>query len=243
MGPSAGAASYVINEVPTGAVDGVNTVFTTAQPFLAGSTEVRRDGQHMAPTGDYVETDSTTITFVTAPVVGSALLVSYLLSVPAAGNADTLDGYHAGNEPGKIPVLDGAGKLSATLLPEPFSLTMLRNYSSSGEIAVAAPAWTDFLSTSFNTEAISGYVMITVRGYIQATAAGYLKTRLLVDGVVYPLGTCYASGENGLAGASPIFIGGLTTGTHSLVLQVLGPGTVLCRQSAGERVDIQVMRM
>jgi hypothetical protein len=114
---STGSTSFIINETPSGTIDSSNTAFDTASNFVAGSILVYLDGQLQKPGAsyDYVETDSNTITFNTAPVSGSVLLVSYQSAVSASGNADTLDGYHANTTPtaSNVPVLD-----SNTLLPE-----------------------------------------------------------------------------------------------------------------------------
>lgn len=91
-----GLNSLIINETPSGTVNGSNAAFDTASTYIAGSIQVYRDGQLMKGGGaDYTETDSNTITFVTAPVTGSVLLVTYQHVVSTTGNADTLDGYHA----------------------------------------------------------------------------------------------------------------------------------------------------
>jgi hypothetical protein len=95
FGASAGSTSFVTNETPTGLVNGSNTAFDTANSYVTGSIMVYRDGQLMTGGGaDYTETDSNTITFVTAPVTGSVIKVSYQQAVSTSGNADTLDGEH-----------------------------------------------------------------------------------------------------------------------------------------------------
>lgn len=94
-----GSASFVINETPSGTVNGSNTIFTTLFPYTANTLQVFRDGQLMLPGAgnDYVETTpgSGIFTFVTAPVSGSQIQVHYQRSLSVAGNADLLDGYHA----------------------------------------------------------------------------------------------------------------------------------------------------
>lgn len=90
-----GSSSFIYNEVPSGAVNGTNTAFDTANNYVSGSIQVYKDGQLMKGGGaDYTETDANTITFTTAPVTGSVLLVTYQKTVSTAGNADTLDGEH-----------------------------------------------------------------------------------------------------------------------------------------------------
>jgi hypothetical protein len=97
---STGSTSFIYNEVPTGLVNGSNTAYDTAHTFVSGSIQVYRDGQLMKGGGaDYTETDSNTITFTTAPVTDSVILVTYQSAVSAAGNADTVDGVHASDIP------------------------------------------------------------------------------------------------------------------------------------------------
>jgi len=70
-------STYVLGEVPSGTVNGSNTVFTTSQPFT--SIEVFKNGVRMKAGGaDYTVTNTTTITFVTAPVTGTVLVVNYI---------------------------------------------------------------------------------------------------------------------------------------------------------------------
>lgn len=71
------AAMDHMAEVPTGAINGVNTVFTTAATYQPGKLAVYRNGVRQAHPGDYSETTSTTFTFVTAPSTGDTLLVDY----------------------------------------------------------------------------------------------------------------------------------------------------------------------
>jgi hypothetical protein len=114
-----GLNSLIINETPSGTVNGSNTAFDTASTYVAGSIQVYRDGQLMKGGGaDYTETDSNTITFTTAPATGSVILVTYQTTVTTSGNADTLDGYHANATPtaGQIPVLDSNAKLPNSIL-------------------------------------------------------------------------------------------------------------------------------
>lgn len=112
-----GALALQVNETPSGTVNGSNAVFTTSQAYIAGSTQVYRDGQLMAPGGaDYTETtpSSGTITFVTAPASGSVILVTYKISSSIAANADAVDGIEASlvSEMNKIsPYIGGWQKL------------------------------------------------------------------------------------------------------------------------------------
>jgi hypothetical protein len=76
----AGGSLRIYNETPSGTVGSGNTLFTAAAAYVAGSTVLTRDGLVMKPGGvDYTETSPSagTVTFVTAPVAGSTILISY----------------------------------------------------------------------------------------------------------------------------------------------------------------------
>lgn len=75
--PGGAVAIFVDEETPTGTINGSNKVFSTAvAPSPGSSTYVFLDGQLMTPTVDY-SLSGGTITFVTAPIVGQVILVSY----------------------------------------------------------------------------------------------------------------------------------------------------------------------
>lgn len=92
---STGSASWVSNETPSGTVDGGNTTFTLANAPVAGSLALYRDGQLLSGGGEDYTLTSSTVEFVTAPVIGSVLLAFYQSANSSAGNADLLDGQHA----------------------------------------------------------------------------------------------------------------------------------------------------
>lgn len=64
-------------EVPSGTINGSNTVFTVSANFVTGSTMVFKDGLLKKLGTDYTETDINEITFTVAPTGGSVLLVAY----------------------------------------------------------------------------------------------------------------------------------------------------------------------
>lgn len=71
---------YVIGEVPTGDIDGINDTFTTFNTFKPGTTHVYINGIRLREgVGfDYVEeVDHVTLTFSTIPQIGDTLLVDY----------------------------------------------------------------------------------------------------------------------------------------------------------------------
>ena len=67
----------IYNEIPSGAIDGVNTIYYTANfPFL-GTDRLYRAGLRMSPGGvDYTMSGSG-ITFTTAPNIGDNILIDY----------------------------------------------------------------------------------------------------------------------------------------------------------------------
>lgn len=120
---SGGSTSFIYNETPSGAVNGINLNFATAFPYLGGTLMVYRDGQLMVPGvgGDYIEADPVTglFDFFIAPATGSVLRVAYQKSLSVTGNADTVDGFHANSTPtpNQLLPLDGSGLFPASVIP------------------------------------------------------------------------------------------------------------------------------
>jgi hypothetical protein len=59
-----GGALQIYNEVPVGVIDGVNTIFTTANNFTAGTTRVYENGQRLLKDVDYTESGVNEITLL-----------------------------------------------------------------------------------------------------------------------------------------------------------------------------------
>jgi hypothetical protein len=70
------SATSVYAEVPSGVVDGSNTIFTIAASPKAGSERIYVNGIRMRREADYTISD-VTITLVTSPPVDSNILVDY----------------------------------------------------------------------------------------------------------------------------------------------------------------------
>lgn len=71
--------TFITSEVPAGLINSANTIFTLAHPTPeVGSAQVFLNGllQNSGAGNDYT-ISTNTITFATAPVTGSTLLVSY----------------------------------------------------------------------------------------------------------------------------------------------------------------------
>lgn len=86
---SVGAVSNTRNEVPSGTVNGTNTDFTIANTPVTGTLRVYVNGVRQKVTDDYT-LSGTTITFVSAPLTDSKLLVDYETNAGtyATGSAD-----------------------------------------------------------------------------------------------------------------------------------------------------------
>jgi hypothetical protein len=95
LGSYAGGGVFmVINETPTGTVDGSNDEFEIEREPVVDTLEVYRDGQEIYETDDWT-LSGTTLTFVTPPEVDSTLRVKYQYANSSSGNADMLDEKHA----------------------------------------------------------------------------------------------------------------------------------------------------
>lgn len=90
-----GSSGFVINEVPTGTIDGVNDDYVFANTPIAGTEQVFRNGQLQKNSGADYALSGDTITFVVPPLAGSIIVVSYQQVITTTGNADTLDGHHS----------------------------------------------------------------------------------------------------------------------------------------------------
>lgn len=76
---STSSGSFVFGETPSGAVNGSNATFTTAQNFVAESVQVFINGVSQTNGVDYTTLGSTTITMNVSPVSGDYIRVNYKL--------------------------------------------------------------------------------------------------------------------------------------------------------------------
>lgn len=77
---AASTANFVFNEVPSGTVDGSNTVFTTASNYLSGTTALYLNGLRQTLNSSYSETGSDEITFSSAPQVSDEIIIDYIVA-------------------------------------------------------------------------------------------------------------------------------------------------------------------
>jgi hypothetical protein len=71
-----GEGTQIFGETPTGAIDGANTVFTTANTFRATRTEVFLNGLRETY---FTETGSNEITLDDPPLAGDDIRVNYIV--------------------------------------------------------------------------------------------------------------------------------------------------------------------
>lgn len=74
-----GSGSFIIGETPTGAINGSNAQFTTAQNFDPASVSVFLNGVNIINGVDYITTGQNTILLNVSPVNGDYLRVNYKL--------------------------------------------------------------------------------------------------------------------------------------------------------------------
>ncbi len=65
------------NEIPAGAIDGDNQIFTVAHIYAPGELVLVKNGLTLTPGVDYEETGPREITLTIAPLVGDSLLVPW----------------------------------------------------------------------------------------------------------------------------------------------------------------------
>jgi hypothetical protein len=88
--------SIISDEAVTGAQNGTNKTYTTAQTYIGGSLEVFINGLKQTRGVHLTENTPTTFTLDTAPVSTDLIRVNYLHTANTGSqDADTLDGYHA----------------------------------------------------------------------------------------------------------------------------------------------------
>lgn len=71
-----GTGVPVVGQIPAGAVDGVNTVFTTAQLYRTNTIAVYLNGLRES---HFTETTSTSITLGSPPLAGDEIIVDYVI--------------------------------------------------------------------------------------------------------------------------------------------------------------------
>lgn len=73
-----GGDEWVTNEVPSGAVDGINNVFSTAFAFVSGETAVSINGLRQTLNLHYTESGISQVTISDAPFTGDIITIDYI---------------------------------------------------------------------------------------------------------------------------------------------------------------------
>jgi hypothetical protein len=79
QGPAGeGIFSLITNEIPGGAIDGANTIFTTSQPIQIPSLSPYLNGIRQRINQDFTIVTASTFVMTAAPLVGDSLNIDYI---------------------------------------------------------------------------------------------------------------------------------------------------------------------
>lgn len=73
-------SDYIINEIPSGTINGLNNQFTTLNPFVLSSVQVFRNGLLQRLGDDYSLGGNDTISFFEPPMPGEYIYISYFIN-------------------------------------------------------------------------------------------------------------------------------------------------------------------
>jgi hypothetical protein len=119
-----GSATNAIKQDAVGVKDGVNKLFQTPSSYIGSTLQVYINGLYEGNLVEETNPLGKTFTLATAPLATDNIQVSYQTVISAGGNADTVDGYHAGgNAANTLAIVGSNGKLPTSLTGESFSIT------------------------------------------------------------------------------------------------------------------------
>lgn len=220
-----GSVSVVKKETPSGAVNGSNVTFTTANPYIGGTLQVFVNG--LAQSNFITETVPSTGTFTLdeAPLTGDNVRVEYSFTSTSYGNADTVDGYNANATPtaNTIPVLNTRAQtgewweelgrhtlstagtlLTVDNLPAKRHLKLLINISSTGGSTA--------LNIRFNNDSANNYASrISDNGGADATGVSE-SSATLANAATYATISFDGEIHNNIAGVEKFIVGQRTHG-------------------------------
>jgi hypothetical protein len=230
-----GSNSIIVNETPSGTVNGSTTLFTVLQnKYVANTLEVSLNGVIQARGTDYTETSpgSGTFTFTTAPFTGDVLRVNYQFATGASGNADTVDGINANATAtaNQLYPLNANTEFPFAVLGK-LSLVSVETTDVQNGTALTVSTWTDMIpNKNFTVTSSTSLIIISLRGSAQigGNAGGsFTSTRVIIDSAGTPQTFMYGDSPvpgggfaNPFNGGGLIVLTGLSPGTHTIKTQV-----------------------
>lgn len=204
---SVGTNSLIVQELPSGTINGSNTAFTTARAYIAGSLQVWLNGVLQRLTTDYEETTpaSGILTFTTAPPTGSNVIVAYQYNLNPSSNADTVDGIHANSTPtaNQLHPLNASGLVNQHMQQVTVACRVYRSAAQTIEVGTEKIAFDtedfdiggNFASGSF-TAPYTGYYQVNVSaGLENVNAVGdQVLTYIYVNGAQKARTRSFAAG-------------------------------------------------
>lgn len=168
-----GSNSQIVNETPTGTVNGTTTLFTTLQTkYVANTLEVFLNGLQQIRGTDYTETSpgSGTFTFTTAPITGDAVRVNYQFSTGSSGNADTVDGIHANATAtaNTLYPLNASAQLPVSVLSPHVGVGTFTSPASTGNFSVTTLSFTPQIVKFKMLEVVNGTDIVSMEGTMTA---------------------------------------------------------------------------
>lgn len=152
-----GTNSIITDETPTGSVNGSNTAFATARPYIASSLEIYINGLKQVRGTDYTETTpgSGSFTMTTAPLTGDLIRTNYQYNLNPASNADTVDGYHANSTPTAGVLLPLNSRAQSGEWYEELGRSILTSAGDLITVTFTAKKYLRFIINTTNTGAIN----------------------------------------------------------------------------------------
>lgn len=243
-----GTNSSIVQETPSGTVNGSTTLFTTLLgKYVANTLQVFINGLQQTKTTDYVETSpgSGTFTFTVAPVTGDIVRVCYQYATGASANADTVDGFHASSTPtaSTILPLDTLGYVADAALPMSSDVAAVYTF---GTASTTSTTYVNIPSNNVTmtfTKRRSDTKLI-ISGWLSfylTVAAGDIVLGVNVAGTDYDLGRRY---KNELTSATTIAgyakVTGVSAGSVTVTLRIkLSPGTLNLDNNHGASMLVQ----
>lgn len=225
-------SSITTNEVPSGTINGSNTVFTTAAAFT--NIWVYKNGVRMKGGGaDYTVTNNTTITFVTAPATGTVLLVDYIVGSTAminGSNSMIADETPSGTVNGSttafttaFPYVPGSLKVFINGLKQKTTTHFTETTPTTGVFTMSeAPLTGDIITVEYQFVASVTGNADTVDGYHASQTAAASTIPVLDSNGKLPVGVLSASSYTATVATSQT-----TTSTSYTDLSTAGPAVTV----------------